>query len=127
MTDSGKHVLVIEEAQTMQKFIVSVLESEGFEVTVAENGFKARNLIRAREFDLVIVSPDQEMINGLEYVHQVRTRSKTPIILLTTEGKEETRDRGMQRGATGYINKHCGPEELVSAVRRWMTPAPDDK
>jgi uncharacterized membrane protein YphA (DoxX/SURF4 family) len=49
------------------------------------------------------------------------------VILLTTEGKEETRDRGMQRGATGYINKHCGPEELVSAVRRWMTPAPDDK
>jgi two-component system chemotaxis response regulator CheY len=126
MTVSGKNVLVVEDSATMRSFVVAALEAHDFEVTTAKSGFEAMKVLAQRKFDLVITDINMPDINGLELVRFVRespTHKETPLIIISTDGRDKDRERGMKLGASDYLIKPFKPEDLISRARHFLSQA----
>lgn len=121
MSDSRQRVLVVEDSATMRGFVTAALEAAGpYAVTTASSGFDAlKNLPRAR-YDLIITDINMPDINGLELVRFIRESAQhksTPLIIISTDGREADRERGMKLGANAYLTKPFEPEQLLETVR----------
>jgi two-component system, chemotaxis family, chemotaxis protein CheY len=123
MTVSGVNVLVVEDSATMRSFVVAALEAEGFEVTTAKSGFEALKVLKGEKFQLIITDVNMPDINGLEVVRFARDNpdhKHTPLIIISTDGRDRDRDRGMKLGASDYLIKPFTPEDLISTARRCL-------
>ena len=122
MSDSRQRVLVVEDSATMRGFVTAALESAGpYAVTQAENGFHALKILPRGRYDLIITDINMPDINGLELVRFIRDSEQhrgTPLIIISTDGRESDRDRGMKLGANAYLTKPFAPEQLLDVVRK---------
>jgi two-component system, chemotaxis family, chemotaxis protein CheY len=121
MSDPRLRVLVVEDSATMRGFVTAALESAGpYAVTQAESGFVALKILPRARYDLIITDINMPDINGLELVRFIResdTHKKTPLIIISTDGREADRDRGMKLGANAYLTKPFSPEQLLEIVK----------
>jgi two-component system chemotaxis response regulator CheY len=105
----------------MRGFVTATLESGGaFVVTQAESGFHALKILPRARYDLVITDINMPDINGLELVRFIRdseAHKKTPLIIISTDGHQADRDRGIKLGADAYLTKPFQPEQLLETVR----------
>lgn len=125
MTVSSHRVLVVDDSPTMRAFVVAALESEGFEVTAAKSGFDALKILPGASFHLIVTDVNMPDINGLELVRFVRQSANhrgTPLIIISTDGRDKDRDRGMSLGASAYLVKPFKPEALLELARKVMAP-----
>jgi len=108
----------------MRSFVAATLENEGgWDVTHAASGFAALQALPKGRFDLVITDVNMPDINGLELIKFVRSNpsyEKTPLIIISTEGRERDRDRGMSLVANEYVVKPFPPEALIELVKRYL-------
>ncbi len=106
----------------MRAFVSAALEAEGrFSVTTASSGFEALKLLPRERFDLFITDINMPDINGLELIRFVRdspVHGKVPLIIISTDGAERDRERGMRLGADAYLVKPFPPEMLVDLAAR---------
>jgi two-component system, chemotaxis family, chemotaxis protein CheY len=125
MMVSTIRALVVEDSATMRAFVVAALEDAGFEVTQAKSGFEALKILPKERFNIIVTDVNMPDINGLELVRYVRNspdHKPTPLIIISTDGRERDRDRGMHLGATAYLVKPFKPEELIKKAREVLTP-----
>ena len=125
MTVSSHRVLVVDDSPTMRSFVVAALESDGFEVTAAKSGFEALKILPGASFHLIVTDVNMPDINGLELVRFVRQSANhrnTPLIIISTDGRDKDRDRGMSLGASAYLVKPFKPEALLELARQVMAP-----
>ena len=107
----------------MRAFVVSALEARGFEVSTAKSGFEALKVLPKERFQLIITDVNMPDINGLELVRYIRdspSQRECPLILISTDGRERDRERGMKLGATAYLVKPFSPEDLLGAIDRCL-------
>lgn len=113
-------ILIVDDSSAMRAFIRATLEESGdVEVQEAENGFQALKLLPRGDFNLVIVDINMPDINGLELISFMRRSEKygtTPLLIVSTEGSEQTRSRGMALGADAYLQKPFNTDELQKMV-----------
>ena len=117
-------VLVVEDSPAMRTFVGATLEGDGFEVILTGSGFEALKLLPRERFDLVVTDINMPDINGLELIRLVREGSRharVPVLIISTDGAEQDRQRGMSLGATAYLTKPFGPEALLAAARSALT------
>ncbi len=116
-----KKILVVEDSPTTRLMIVSSLEDmEDVAVIEAADGFQALRKLPECLPDLVITDINMPDINGLEVVRFVKQSdnfSAIPVIIVTTEGREIDRERGLRLGADRYLVKPFNPEDLQRHVR----------
>jgi two-component system chemotaxis response regulator CheY len=121
MSESRQRVLVVEDSATMRGYVTAALESAGpFSVTQVESGFHALKVLPRARYDLIITDINMPDINGLELVRFIRESDQhktTPLIIISTDGREADRDRGLKLGADAYLTKPFSPEQLVATVR----------
>ena len=121
MSASRQRVLVVEDSATMRGFVTAALESAGpYSVTQAGSGFEALKVLPRARYDLIITDINMPDINGLELVRFVRdseAHKRTPLVIISTDGREVDRDRGLKLGANAYLTKPFAPEQLVQIVR----------
>ncbi|NOY86170.1 MAG: response regulator [Deltaproteobacteria bacterium] len=119
-----KKILVVEDSPTTRLMIISSLEDLGdFTVIEAANGFQALRKLPEVLPDLVITDINMPDINGLEvvrFVKQSNNFSAIPVIIVTTEGREIDRERGLRLGADRYLVKPFNPEDLQRQVKELL-------
>jgi two-component system chemotaxis response regulator CheY len=124
MSDSRQRVLVVEDSATMRGFVTATLEAAGpFSVTQAESGFHALKMLPRAHYDLIITDINMPDINGLELVRFIRDseqHKRTPLIIISTDGREADRDRGLKLGANAYLTKPFSPEELLATANKLL-------
>jgi two-component system chemotaxis response regulator CheY len=122
-----RQVLVVDDSAATRSFLAAALENAGgYRVTQAENGFEALRLLPRKKFDLVISDVNMPDINGLELVRFVRESAdhkRTPVLLVTTDGRDADRERGERLGASAYLVKPFTPDELLRVVGQLVEPA----
>jgi two-component system chemotaxis response regulator CheY len=120
----AKRVLLVEDSQTMRGLIVSTLEQiDDVEVVEAPSGFQALKVLPREKFDLILTDINMPDINGLELVNFVKRTPQykdTPIFIISTEGSERDRDKGLQLGANEYLVKPFEPEKLLELVKKYL-------
>jgi two-component system chemotaxis response regulator CheY len=114
-------VLIVEDSRATREFLAAAVEvvSE-VEVFQSPSGFDALKLLPRHRFDLIITDINMPDINGLELVRFIRESAQhkaTPLIIISTDGREADRDRGMKLGADAYLTKPFAPETLIETVR----------
>jgi len=120
----GRPILIAEDSAVTRAFLVSTLEElEDFEVVEASTGFEALKQLPRRKFSLIITDINMPDINGLELINFVKNNinyRNIPLIVVTTEGSDRDRQKGMALGADEYMVKPIDPDELQTIVRKHL-------
>ncbi|WP_260748782.1 response regulator [Geoalkalibacter halelectricus] len=120
----SKKILITEDSPTMRAMICATLEALGdFDIFEAANGFEALRLLPRESFDLVITDINMPDINGLELVSFIKRNDQyktIPLVIVSTEGSERDREKGLKLGANAYLVKPFSPEELQKLVEKFL-------
>lgn len=93
------------------------LESEGFDVILADSGFSGMEAARTNGPDLVLLDLMLPGMSGLDVCRQIRSFSDVPIIMLTAKDSEADKVIGLELGADDYMTKPFSMRELIARVR----------
>ena len=126
-------ILVVEDSDSMRSFVRTALEASPdyattVEVVEASSGFDALRLLPRGPYDLVITDINMPDINGLELIRFLRENPQhrdTPLFIISTDGHERDRDRGLSLGASSYLVKPFTAEALVKHVLDQMGAEPE--
>ena len=112
--------LVVEDSPTMRQLIAFALKRiPGSKIVEANDGIDALKKLSAQKFDVILTDINMPIMDGLKLVSMVRndpSHKTIPIIIITTEGAEEDRKRGLALGANAYIAKPIQTADLLSVV-----------
>jgi len=120
----SKNILIVEDSSTMRSFISSTIQSSGdYEVYESATGFEALKLLPRINFKLIITDINMPDINGLELISFVRKNQQyknIPLVIISTEGTEMDRRKGISLGANEYLVKPFKPEELHNIIKKYI-------
>lgn len=114
-------ILAVDDSASMRQMVRYTLEGAGYEVVQAADGVEALDLARRRSVDLVLTDVNMPRMDGIELVRELRALESyrfTPVLVLTTESGQDTKQRGKQAGATGWLVKPFNPEQLLATITR---------
>jgi two-component system chemotaxis response regulator CheY len=92
-------------------------------VTEADDGVDALRQLAAAKFDIIITDINMPILDGLKLVKRLRADEnyrEVPIIIITTEGAEEDRQRALALGANAYITKPIQAPQVIKMVRETL-------
>lgn len=114
-----KRILVVEDEKEIAQLVVLHLEDLGCEVRAIHDGREALEILRAEDFDLLILDLMLPGVDGLEICRRLRQedRDYLPILMLTARSAEIDRVLGLELGADDYLTKPFSIRELVARVK----------
>lgn len=120
MAADHPRVLVVEDEPAQREVLAYNLESEGFDVSRAENGEEALLLVEEEAPDVIVLDWMMPNLSGIEVCRRLKIRPETrsiPIIMLSARSEEVDRVRGLETGADDYVIKPYSVLELMARVR----------
>ncbi len=124
MADSPLLALVVEDSPTMRQLISFALRRiKGLEVEEADDGVDGLKKLSEQQFDILITDINMPVMDGLKLVSLVRkdeTHKDIPIVIITTEGAAEDRQRAMTLGANAYITKPIQAPQVINCVKKLL-------
>ena len=119
MSDSKPRILVVEDDASMQDFLTTFLEQEGYEVRWAGHGGIARQLLQTEAFDVVITDIVMPEVDGLAVLDEVREEHPdTAVVVMTGHSSVRQAVDMIRRGADDYFKKPFDVEEMLHVIRR---------
>lgn len=125
-----KQILVTDDSiivrQLLSLYLMKYLRCE---VTEARDGVEAMEKLGRERFDLVITDLNMPRMHGLSLVKSIRDKfgPSLPIVVVTTKGGEEDRDRALQLGADGYVTKPVKATGLIGIVAGLLSGSGGDR
>jgi two-component system, chemotaxis family, chemotaxis protein CheY len=117
-------VLIVEDSRATREMLAAAVQTLGsVEVHTVISGFEALKVLPRHRFALIITDINMPDINGLELINFVKKNPHyrdTPLFVVTTEGRDQDRARGLQLGANEYVVKPFDPELLAELVKRYL-------
>jgi CheY-like chemotaxis protein/signal transduction histidine kinase len=121
-------ILLVEDNLAAQLIGQRTLEKIGHMVRVADNGFKALQMLQAENFDLILMDVELPEMDGLEVTRRIRrqeadTGRHIPILVVSAYAAPGDEAACRQAGADGFLSKPFSPERLGRMMERFMLPA----
>ncbi len=110
-------VLVVEDEQYIRRFVRTALENHNYQVTEASTYDQGLQQILHLKPDLLVLDLGLPDNDGLKLIHNVRTWSKLPILVLSARITEQDKIQALDKGADDYLTKPFATGELVARVR----------
>ena len=126
----AKKVLVVDDEKLIVKGIRFSLEQDGMEVDCAYDGEEALNMVREKDYDIVLLDVMLPRLTGFEVCQAIREFSSVPVVMLTAKGDDMDKILGLEYGADDYITKPFNILEvkarLKAIMRRTARKAPEE-
>lgn len=116
------NILVVDDSKSMRAIVKKVITMSGFDVgEIAEAGNGREALVRLEDFwaDLVITDIHMPEMDGVELLQHLKNDPNTealPVIMITTESRDEIVSGALALGAAGYIKKPFRPEDIKALL-----------
>ncbi len=114
-------ILAVDDSASMRQMVSFTLKGAGYEVVEAVDGVDALEKARGASVDAVVSDVNMPNMNGIDLVKELRQLPNykfTPILMLTTESSGDTKMKGKQAGATGWIVKPFNPDQLLNTIKK---------
>ena len=129
----GARILLAEDNEINQEVAVEMLEQAGLAVTIANNGKKTVELFKESTeagkipFDAILMDIQMPVMGGFEATGLIRelekdSQSSIPIIAMTAHAMAEDREKGIESGMNDHVSKPVDPDQLFSALVKWIKP-----
>lgn len=106
-------LLVVDDEESIREFLEIMLKKEGYEVTLAEDGSKAKDLLAKKSFDMIISDLQMPNMTGIELLKHVKeSYPETVFMMITAFGTTETAVEAMKMGAYDYLTKPFKIDEV---------------
>jgi len=122
------HVLLVEDEPSVGELVRGYLARDGWIVIWVRSGEEALAELDRHAVRIVILDIGLPGMDGFTVCHEMRGRSRVPILMLTARDEEADRVVGLEVGADDYLTKPFSPRELVArmkAILRRSEPQPD--
>ena len=129
------NLLIVDDSVSIRQIIKRVISISGFitgDIYEAENGLAAIKVLAGKQVDLILSDihmPEMDGITLLEKVKNNRALCHIPVVMVTTEARDQLVNKVMELGASGYITKPFHPEEIKQLLQKILgaEDAGDDK
>jgi len=116
---SKGRILIVDDSRLSGTFCTDILAGDGFDVETASSGIEALSLLKARDFDLVILDLILPDISGQEVLHRSKQiKASTNFIVVTGHASLDSAIECLKSGASDYLTKPINPEEFKIIVNR---------
>ncbi|MCL4478966.1 MAG: response regulator [Deltaproteobacteria bacterium] len=117
-------ILIVEDSPTMRQLISFALKRlKNSRIVEASDGVDGLKKLSQDSFNIIITDINMPVMDGLKLVSLVRkdpTYKETPIIIITTEGAQEDKDRAMALGANTYVTKPISGSQVLETVKTYL-------
>jgi len=121
---ADKTALIVEDSPTMRQLLVYAMQRvEGLVTIEASDGVDALQRLSEIVPDIILADINMPVMDGLKLVKRVRSDERLkeiPIVIITTEGGDEDRERAMTLGANAFITKPIQAPQVVKVVRELL-------
>lgn len=123
------HVLLVEDNVVNQRLATRLLESEGYQVSLASNGREAVDAVTSGSFDLILMDVQMPIMDGFAATaaireYEVAAENKTPIIAMTAHAMTGDREHCLDAGMDGYLTKPIDTQSLFELLSQYEASAP---
>ena len=120
-----KKIMVIDDSALIHQMYRLVMSRYKCEIVYAMNGQEALDIVAVQDdIQLILLDINMPVMNGLQFLEKsapLGIPKRIPIIIISTEGKEEDTIRGLRLGARGYLKKPFKPQDLHSLIEKIFT------
>jgi len=113
--------LVVEDSPTMRQLIIFALKRlRGIRIVEASDGVDGLKKLTTERFDIIFTDINMPVMDGLKLISLVREDENykgIPIVVITTEGAVEDRERAIALGANDYITKPIQPNRILDVAK----------
>jgi CheY-like chemotaxis protein/class 3 adenylate cyclase len=116
----GGRVLVVDDNENNREIVSRLLEREGYEVSMAENGALALEQIKNQPPDLVLLDVMMPVMDGIEACKRMKDDPDSrliPVVIMTALGQVDDRVRAIQAGADDFLTKPVNRGELLARIQ----------
>ncbi len=117
-------ILVVEDSPTMRQLISFAMKRiPNSTVIEATDGVDALKKLSAEKVDLILADINMPVMDGLKLLSLLRSNPSykdIPVIIITTEGAEEDKNRALSLGANAYLPKPIQTQELIKLVNKFL-------
>jgi two-component system chemotaxis response regulator CheY len=120
-----KLILVVDDSASLREVVGITLKSAGYDVIEAADGKQALARLDGRRIHLIVCDVNMPVMDGLSFVRQAKQVPGyrfVPIIMLTTELREQKKLEGQLAGARAWMVKPFRPEQMLQAVSKLVLP-----
>jgi len=114
-----KHVLIVDDSQTIRHELSGALKAAGYAVVEAADGVAGLECVQQTQFAMIILDVNMPRMGGLEMLDNLSSDPKTasiPVLMLTTEAQRSLIERARQAGAKGWLVKPIKMDHILSTV-----------
>jgi PAS domain S-box-containing protein len=122
-TLAGRHLLIVEDEPINREIALELLQEFGTTADTAENGRQALDMVKAGNYDLILMDMQMPEMDGLEATRQIRAQPQytlLPIIAMTANAFAEDRQRCLEAGMNDFIVKPVDPDELKILLLHYL-------
>ena len=116
--------LIVEDSHMMRQLLsFAVSRIDGMTIVEADDGMEGLKKLSQDDFDIVIVDINMPIMDGLKLIKHIRSESKykdMPVMVVTTEGANEDRDKALQLGVDKYISKPVQATTVLVEVKKLL-------
>jgi len=118
----AKHrILIVEDSPTMRQLLAFALKRlKNVDIVEAQDGMDGLRKVTSDHFDLALIDINMPVMDGLKLVSLIRGEENIkdmPIVVVTTEGAREDRERALALGANEYLTKPIQANEVLSVAK----------
>lgn len=129
---SPKSILLAEDYLPNRQVALTHLESEGYIVTVADNGHIAFELCCKNKYDLILMDQQMPIMDGTEATYEIRNdknslNTSTPIVAITANADHLSRDKCLASGMNSVLVKPIRKNKLLQAAGHWIHQEPSTR
>jgi two-component system chemotaxis response regulator CheY len=119
-----KRILIVEDSPTMRQLLVFALRRlKDVDIVEAQDGMDGLRKVSSDHFDLALVDINMPVMDGLKLISLIRGEESLrdiPIVVITTEGAKEDRERALSLGANEYLTKPIQANRVLTIVKNLM-------
>lgn len=110
-------ILVVDDERSIRNTLRDILTYEKYEVSDADSGITALELLKQSEFDVILLDIKMPQMDGIEVLDHILTEYDTPVIMISGHGTIETAVEAIKKGAFDYIAKPLDLNRLLVTIR----------